>query len=161
MQKIILKQLRITEDFLIDTIPELVDNYILQIKTLLEKNEEFTEILNSNPYEKLLKNREEITRKLNNSDNVQLKDQYKTSLLELDNHMAANKKIANQNEMFILKINSALNSIRMLQLDLANLNVEKMSHNEVMKVLKRKSNDLSERLADLQSGYSELENEML
>jgi len=63
--------------------------------------------------------------------------------------------------MLNLRINSALNSIRMLHLDLANLNVEKMSHSEVMKVLEKKSNDLSERLADLQSGYAELEKEML
>ncbi len=81
-------------------------------------------------------------------------------MLELDNHLAASKKIATQNELFTLKINSALNSIRMLHLDLTNLNVEKMSHNEVMKVLEKKSRELSERLADLQSGYSELEKEM-
>ena len=156
-----LKQIGTTEDPLLDTIPELVDNYILQIKFLFEKNEEFTGILKSNPREKLLKKREEISSKLNYSEDAQLEAQYKTSLMELDNHLAANKKIANQNEMFILKTNSALNSMRMLQLDLANLNVGKMSHNEVMKVLEKKSNDLSERLADLQSGYSELEKEML
>jgi len=154
-------QIGITEDPLIDTIPELVDNYILQIKTLLEKNEEFTEILNSNSNEKLLKEREQISGKMHNSDNDQLRNQYKSSLLELDNRLASSKKIANQNELFTLKINSALNSIRMLHMDLANLNVEKMSHNEVMKVLEKESNKLSERLADLQSSYSELDKEMM
>ncbi len=155
-----LKQIGITEDQIIDTIPDLVDNYILQIKTLLDKNEDFTVIITSNPYEKLLKERENISYKMNNSDNDQLINQYKTSILELDNHLAASKKIANQIEMFTLKINSALNSIRMLHLDLANLNVEKMSHNEVMKVLEKESNKLSERLEDLQNSYSELEKEM-
>lgn len=156
-----LKQIGITEDQLIDTIPDLVDNYILQIKTLLDKNEDFTAIITSNPYEKLLKDKEEISSKIKRSDNDQLINQYKASILELDNHLAASKKITNQIEMFTLKINSALNSIRILHLDLANLNVEKMSHNEVMKILEKESNKLSERLEDLQKGYSELEKEML
>jgi hypothetical protein len=156
-----LTQIGINEDPLIDTIPELVDSYILQIKALLEKINEFTGILNSNPYEKLIKEKKDITDRLNTADNTQLQSQYRTSLLELDNRLASGKKIANQNELFTLKINSALNSIRMLHMDLANLNVEKMSHNEVMKVLEKESNKLSERLADLQSSYSELEEEML
>lgn len=156
-----LKQIGMTEDPLIDTIPELVENYIAQIKTLLDKNEELNRVLNLNPYKKLLKEKEEITGKMDNSIDDQLKSRYKTTLSELDKQMTISMKIANQNEMLNLRINSALNSIRMLHLDLANLNVEKMSHNEVMKVLEKKSNDLSERLADLQSGYAELEKEML
>ena len=156
-----LTQIGITEDPLIDTIPELVDSYILQIKALLEKINEFTGILNSYPYEKLIKEKKDITDRLNTADNAQLQSQYRTSLLELDNRLASSKKIANQNELFTLKTNSALNSIRMVHLDLANLNVEKMSHNDVMKVLEKESNILSERLADLQSSYSELEKEML
>ena len=156
-----LKQIGMAEDPIIDTIPELVDNYILQIKTLLEKNKEFTGILDSNPRERLLKEKEAINVKMKTSDNEKLISQYKTSLLELDNHLAAGKKIENQREIFNLKINSALNSIRMLHLDLANLNVEKMSYSEVMIVLENKSADLSERLEDLQSGYSELAKEML
>ncbi len=154
-----LKQIGMAEDPLINTIPELVDNYILQIKILLKKIEEFTGILNSTPRVNLLKEKAIINEKMNISDNDKLIEQYKTTLLELDNHLAAGKKIENQKEMFNLKINSALNSIKMLHLDLANLNVEKMSHNEVMMVLENKSADLSERLADLQRGYSELENE--
>ncbi|NOY07501.1 MAG: Pr2TM family membrane protein [Spirochaetes bacterium] len=156
-----LKQIGMAEDPLIETIPELVENYISQIKTLLDKNEGLNRVLNLNPYKKLLKEKEEITGKMNNSIDDQLKSRYKTTLLELDKQMKVSMKIANQNEMLNLRINSALNSIRMLHLDLANLNVEKMSHNEVMKVLEKKSNDLSERLADLQSGYAELEKEML
>ena len=155
-----LKQIGMTEDPLIDTIPELVENYIAQIKTLLDKNEELSGVLNLNPYKKLVKEKEEITGKMDNSIDDQLKSWYKTTLSELDKQMTISMKIANQNEILNLRINSALNSIRMLHLDLANLNVEKMSHNEVMKVLEKKSNDLSERLADLKSGYAELEKEM-
>ena len=72
--------------------------------------------------------------------------------MELDNRLASSKKIANQNELFTLKTNSALNSIRMVHLDLANLNVEKMSHNDVMKVPEKESNILSERLAEMLKG---------
>lgn len=155
-----LKQIGMADDPIIDTIPELVDNYILQIKTLLAKNEELSGILDSNSRGKLLKEKEAISLKMKTCDNEKLIEQYKTSLVELENHITAGKKIENHKEMLNLKINSALNSIRMLHLDLANLNVEKMSHNEVLIVLEKKSTDLSERLADLQSGYSELEKEM-
>lgn len=156
-----LDQIGAIEDPLLDTIPELVNNYITQIKKLLEKNEEFTGILQSNPYKKLLIEREGISDKMNTAENDQLRAQYKTSLLELDNQLTASKKITNEIELFSLKIGSALNSIRMLHLDLANLNVEKMSHNEMMKVLEKESKKLSERLKDLQFGYSELEKEMM
>jgi hypothetical protein len=155
-----LKQIGISQDPLLDTIPELVDTYIQQIKLLIEKNEEFTKILDLNPYEKLLKERTQIVDKMENSDDGQLVTQYKASLIELDKHLAANKKIANKNELLILKTSSALNSIRMLHLELANLNVEKMSQNEVMKILEKNSRDLSERLTDLQSAYSEIEKEI-
>jgi 2TM domain len=155
-----LRQLDTNEDPIIETIPELVENYILQIKTLLEKNDEFTGILKSNPYEDLLKMKIDIKSKMALSDDNQLLSQYKTSLKELDNHLAASKKIANQIELFTLKINSALNSLRMLHLDLANLNVEKLSHNEVMKVLEKEFSNLSQRLEDLQEGYSEIEKEI-
>ncbi len=62
-----LKQIGMTEDPLIDTIPELVENYIAQIKTLLDKNEELSGVLNLNPYKKLVKEKEEITGKMDNS----------------------------------------------------------------------------------------------
>jgi len=154
-----LEQIGLTEDQLIDTIPELVDNYIMQIKTLLGKNEDFTSIITSNPDEKLIKGKKKLSDKMNNSDNDKLVNQYKTAILELDNHLAANRKIANQIEIFTLQISSALNSIRMLHLDLANLNVENMSHSEVMKALEEESAKLSERLEDLKSSFSELEKE--
>ena len=85
------------------------------------------------------------------------KEEYEKSILEVDRQLASMKELSHNSEVLELRLSSAVNLMKQLQLDLARVKGASLSNTASFDMLKEKSDELSRYIQDLESGYDELE----
>ena len=139
-----------------DEASNILHTYLEQVKLLSGQVEEIDTIMREIPKADIEADRRELEQKIGATESEQLKQEYRRSIQEIDQHIAAYKKLEEQRELIDLRIRSAINTLKKLRLDIARIDsvtqVHSMPHFDE---IKRQSEDLSEYIQDLAAGYDE------
>ena len=141
-----------------DDATKILHTYLEQVKLLSSQVEEIDTIMHEIPKAEIEADRRDLEAKLNSAASDQLKQGYRRSIEEIDQHIAAYHKLEEQRELLDLRIRSAINTLKKLRLDIARINsisqVQSMPHFDEVK---KQSEELSEYIQDLAGGYQELQ----
>ncbi|HUX11551.1 MAG TPA: 2TM domain-containing protein [Spirochaetia bacterium] len=141
------------EDFL-----PLLENYVNQIKELDEKDRELEQIINSIPMGELEKDLVRLTERKKEASDQRVLEEYGRSIEQIHRQQHSFRELRNEKEMLHLRTNSALNSLKQMQIDLARMkSISSGSDAGSLSLLKEKSGELSQYLEDLREGYRQLE----
>jgi len=139
----------------------LLDTYYEQVRQLAYKSQELDGILAELPDRDLIQDRSRLMNRMQKTESDRLKEEYEKSILEVDRQLASIKELSHNREMLDLRLTSAVNLMKQLQLDLVRVKGVSLTNTASFDLLKEKSNELSSYLDDLEAGYSELENDDL
>ena len=140
-----------------DMLP-ILDNYIEQIRELHQKNQELNRVLVSMPIGDLEKDRTVLQGKLESSNSEYLRKEYTKSIAEIERQVSSFNELKNQREVIKLRLSSAVNSLKQMQLDLARMKTMSTSNERAsIRMLQEKSRELSTYLEDLKQSYQELD----
>jgi hypothetical protein len=143
----------IDEDF-----QPVLDNYVEQIRLLDHKNDELAQILNSIPTDELEQDMARLKRRRTEADDRGMVEEYDKSISEIERQQRSYTELKNEKERLELRMQSALNSLKQMQLDLARMkSLSGQAEHGSVHMLEDKSRELSEYLEDLRKGYDELE----
>ncbi len=141
------------EDFL-----PLLENYVNQIKELDDKDRELEQIINSIPMGELEKDLVRLTERKKEALDQRVLEEYGRSIEQIHRQQHSFRELRNEKEMLHLRTNSALNSLKQMQIDLARMkSISSGSEAGSLALLKEKSGELSQYLEDLREGYRQLE----
>jgi hypothetical protein len=135
----------------------LMDTYSEQIRDLCRKEAEVAEVIDLVPTKDLENERAGLEQKLAAETSDNLQREYQKSLRELDRQVASLNKLTTQREILALRIRSAVNSLRQIQIDLARMGSVSIADKTSTEQVKAKFDELSQYLDDLSDGYSELD----
>lgn len=139
-----------------DMLP-LLDNYLKQIRELAGKKQELESVMQGFPEHNLEKDNRELKKKQSETDSEMMKQEYQRSIEEIEKQMHSFNELKNQKELIGLRLTSAVNSLKQMQIDLARMRSITAS-NDISSVhlIKEKSRELSHYLHDLETSYREL-----
>jgi hypothetical protein len=135
----------------------LLDTYFQQVRQLAVKSHEIETLLTQLPQIELQQDRVRLKNRMERVESDRLKEEYEKSILEVDRQLASIKELSHNNEVLELRLSSAVNLMKQLQLDLARVKGASISNTASFGMLKEKSDELSSYIDDLESGYEELE----
>src|SRR6056297_1198743 len=141
-----------------DGATNVLHTYLEQVKLLSAQVEEIDTIMQEIPKAEIEDDRRKLEAKVESAASEKLKQEYRRSIEELDQHITAYHKLEEQRELLDLRIRSAINTLKKLRLDIARINsisqVQSMPHFDEVK---KQSEELSEYIQDLAGGYQELQ----
>ena len=138
----------------------LLENYIKGIQELNVKKQEIQEVLMAHPKDRIRQERIEIEAKMNESSAPALQKEYSKALAGLSRHEESVLKLEERRELIDLRLQSSIQSLRQLQLDLARLKTSELStmlERTALDELKIKSREMTAYIEDFDSGYEGLE----
>jgi hypothetical protein len=137
----------------------VLDTYVEQIKLLSYQVEEIGNIIGSLPKAELERDAAQLQSKMDASASEKLKTEYENSLQEIERQKQAYDELEERREMLELRIQSAINALKRMNLDLARMQSVAGTGGTGIEDIKRKSEELSAYIDDLEEGYQELERE--
>ncbi len=135
----------------------LLDTYFQQVRQLATKSYEIETLIGQLPQIELQQDRVRLKNRMERVESDRLKEEYEKSILEVDRQLASIKELSHNSEVLELRLSSAVNLMKQLQLDLARVKGASISNTTSFSMLKDKSDELSRYIEDLESGYEELE----
>ncbi|HUX50818.1 MAG TPA: adenylate/guanylate cyclase domain-containing protein [Spirochaetia bacterium] len=138
----------------------LLDNYVNQIRELDGKDRELEQIINSIPMGELEKDLARLIERRNSATDARVAEEYGNSIAQIQKQKQSFGELKNEKEMLHLRMNSAFNSLKQVQIDLARMkSISASAGSEVtsLSLLRRSSEELSQYLDDLHEGYDQLE----
>ncbi len=138
----------------------LLDTYFEQVSQLAKKSLDISKLLVDVPASDLAQDRARLKNRMESVESDRLRKEYDRSILQVDKQLASIKELSHHNEMLDLRLSSAINLMKQLQLDLARVKGASLANNPSVGMLKDKSDELSEYLKDLEAGYEELESDL-
>jgi class 3 adenylate cyclase len=136
----------------------LLENYVTQIKELSKKHADLEEIMATIPMASLERDLHDLERKRDQVDNERVRAEYDKSVEQIRDQQRSYVELKNEKEMLALRVRSALNSLKQMQIDLARMkSLSPKEEQESLATLREKSEDLSLYLEDLRKGYEELD----
>lgn len=135
----------------------LLDTYFQQVRQLAAKSQEIDNLLTQLPQVELQQDRVRLKNRMAQVESDRLREEYEKSILEVDRQLASMKELSHAGEMLELRISSAVNLMKQLQLDLARVKGASITNTTSFGMLKEKSDELSRYIEDLESGYEELD----
>jgi len=142
-----------------DMLP-ILDNYVEQIRELAQKNHDLDRILQEVPIKDLGSDKDKLQKKLEDSKSEYLRNEYQKSISEIDKQVASFAELKDQKEVINLRLLSAVNSLKQMQLDLARMSTLSTSgEGASIQMLREKSEELSEYLKDLKESYEEIDDD--
>jgi len=138
----------------------LLDNYVNQIRELDGKDRELEQIINSIPMGELEKDLARLIERRNSATDARVAEEYGNSIAQIQKQKQSFGELKNEKEMLHLRMNSAFNSLKQVQIDLARMkSISASAGSEVtsLSLLRRSSEELSQYLDDLHEGYEQLE----
>ena len=142
-----------------DDFNALLDTYVEQIRSLAYKQDEMDRLIAEIPTTGLQKDRAILIQRRTRAESEAVRNEYDKSIAEVDQQLASIKELGNSREVLELRLRSAMNIMKQLQLDLARVKGMAMTNTASFELLKNKSNELSSYIGDLETGYSEIESE--
>jgi len=138
----------------------LVETYMQQLKQLSEKDAQLEEVLRNNKPVDLIKKRSNMVKKLEMTDDPELKTEYQKAIDQLDEQQKMLEDFRAQQEKIRLRMQNNLASLRQLKYNL--LKLEHLNTNqqrsEVFQAFDEKVNELSDYLEALDSTYFKNQN---
>ncbi len=135
----------------------LLDTYFQQVRQLAMKSYEIDTLIKQLPEIELQQDRVRLKNRMERVENARLKEEYEKSILEVDRQLASIKELSHNGEVLELRLSSAVNLMKQLQLDLARVKGAAITNTASFGMLKEKSDELSRYMQDLESGYEELD----
>ncbi|MBN1412329.1 MAG: adenylate/guanylate cyclase domain-containing protein [Spirochaetales bacterium] len=140
--------------------PELIpamNNFLKQIENLTNQNREMDKVLTTIPVRQIEEEIKSLTGKLENTSDERMRREYERYLSEAKKHKHSYDQLLNQKELIRLRLNSAVTSLKQIQINLARLrSIGSTEDPAVTGMLKEKSSELSEYIDDLKSSYEKL-----
>jgi hypothetical protein len=140
-----------------DDFDDLLNDYVDQIHSLSRKDLEIDKILADMSPQNLERDQAELKRQREQTDHRALQAEYDKSISQIEKQKKAFADLDAERRVIKLKLASAMNSLRQVQLELVRMKSADSSENELPD-LRERSGQLSSYLSDMRSGYSELEN---
>jgi hypothetical protein len=141
-----------------EDISAVLDNYLDQIKELDEKDAELEHIINSIPMGDLERDLSTLKTKLEDIEEEKVRSEYLKSIEQIEKQKRSFSSLKNEKDIIHLRLNSAVNTLKQMQIDLARMkSISASGELPSVSMLKEKSGELSEYLDDLRDGYDELE----
>lgn len=141
-----------------DDFMPLLDNYVSQIRELSDKNADLQEIMSGIPMNSLERDLHELERKRDQSNDERVRGEYERSIQQIRDQQRSFLELRNEKEMLGLRVQSALNALKQMQIDLARMrSLSPKEEQQSLSTLREKSRDLSLYLEDLRKGYEELD----
>ncbi len=137
-------------------IEQVLDTYVEQIKLLSFQTEEIEEIIKTVPREELERDAEQLRGKRDAASTGKLREEYESSLADIEQQKEAFGELEERKEMLELRIRSAINALKRMNLDLARMKSVTDSGGTGLEDIRRKSEELSRYIDDLEEGYQEL-----
>jgi hypothetical protein len=138
----------------------LLDTYFEQVSQLAKKSLDIDKLLAEIPASDLEQDRARLKNRMDSVESDRLREEYGKSILQIDRQLASIKELSHHSEMLGLRLSSAVNLMKQLQLDLARVKGASVTSTSSVGLLRSKSEELSEYLADLEKGYDELESDL-
>ncbi len=141
-----------------EDIASVLDNYLAQIKELDEKDAELEQIINSIPMGDLERDLSALKTKLEDIEEEKVRSEYLKSIEQIEKQKRSFSSLKNEKDIIHLRLNSAVNTLKQMQIDLARMkSISASGELPSVSMLKEKSGELSEYLDDLRDGYEELD----
>jgi hypothetical protein len=142
-----------------EDVGEVLERYVERIKLLSYQREEIDGILGTVSRQELEREAAELREKRENAGSGRLRGEYDESLQEIERQKEAFGELAERREMIELRLRAAVNSLKRMNMDLARMRSVTESGGTGIEEIKRKSQELSQYIDDLEEGYSELDRE--
>jgi class 3 adenylate cyclase len=140
-----------------DMIP-LLDNYMKQIENLAYKEEAVEDALKGFPLDELEEDKKKLVLRIEEAKSEALRQEYQKAIAQIEKQVRSYEEIREQKEMLHVKLHSSLTSLKQLHLDITKMkNLASPDEATSIASIKAKSEELSQYIADLESGYKELE----
>lgn len=134
----------------------LLENYYDQIRKLAYKKRDVDELIAGIPLKEIEKDRENLIQRKDLAGNDSLRIEYEKSIADVEKQIRSIRDLESNRELLSLRILSAVNLMKQLQLDLARVKGLAATEASSFDLLKSKSEELSRYLEDLEAGYGEL-----
>jgi len=142
---------------IVKDIKSMLDNYTNRINLLVERDKKLKSVESSFSIDTVDKTITSLQRKLTETTNQYLKDEYQTSISKYIKHKSSFQDLKDQREVVRLRINSAIMSLKQIKIDL--IKMESMAsleqREQFFKTFEDKSNDLSNYLEFLEKSYQD------
>ncbi len=136
----------------------ILDTYVEQIEQLSTTHDEVAVLIGSIAIADLDREHERLTERAASSANTRLQKEYEQSLVQVDRQRQSHSELLAEREIIQVRISTAINALKQLRIDVARAG---SSHTRATDVvlgdLRRRSEELSRYLKDLQDAYDELE----
>ncbi len=143
------------DEFGKDMIPTL-DRYVEQVKLLTHSVNEIDGIVASIPTADLAKDREALLVRMKDDLSPNLRDEYRRSVSEIEKQEKACKDLEDQREVLRLRLNSSVNALKQIKIDMARLKaLPEAGEQKAIGEIRQKAADLAGYLDDLKVGYEE------
>jgi len=136
-----------------------VDELLDELSRLCELEREFSQAEGMISLTELEKNRQELRAHKDEDLPPSSRRHYDSSLAQVEQHISSYKDLAHRHELVELRIRTGVNSLRQINLDLVRLKGD-ATLSEVDDLVRKKTDELSGYLSDLQESYQELSDEL-
>ena len=140
---------------------DILEKYISQIKQLIQRHQELMRLIDSISTEEDRKQIDKLTRRYEKTTDEKLRMEYLKSIAQYKRHIASSHDLAEQQEVIGLKIQSAVMSLKQLQLD--NTRMQELINDEedyAFKAFEERTEDLSNYVNNLDKSYNDLERDL-
>lgn len=136
---------------------ELLRIYVEQVRRLSARQEELSSITRGLDEVKLGDRRRQLVERRGRATLKQVRDEYDRSIADVDRQLTSFQDLQSRREIIDLRIHSAVNFIRQIQLDLARAKGAVTTNETSFEPLRDRFAELYKYLEDLESGWEELE----
>ena len=137
---------------------QVLDTYVKQIKLLSEKDHEIEDLISGIPTMELEEDLAELRSKQNQASTERMQKEYQHSIDQIEKQQQSFTELQNEKEMLSLRLQSSLNALKQMQIDLARMrSISPKEESHSLEHIKEKSNEISQYLEDLRAGYAELD----
>ena len=138
----------------------VLEGYVKGIAELTQKKDEIDQVLASHPIDSIIDDRKAIEQKQASASSAALIAEYSKTIDTLARHEQSFRKLEERKELIDLRLQSSIQSLRHLQLEIARLKTSQLStelEKTALEDLRIKSKELSEYIEDFDTGFSGLE----
>jgi len=141
-----------------DDMKPLLNNYVDQIGNLSQRGKEIDNIIESIPLGALKVDQDKLKKRAEREESKYLKEEFEKSISEIDRQLNSFNKLREQREIIDLRVNSALNNLSQMKLDLARMKSlsEPVGGMSIHK-LRESSEEMAHYLEDFTSAMDELD----
>jgi len=138
-----------------DDFEQLLDNYVEQVRALTQRAEELDDVLDAHSLGQVGRELDNLEQKRGSTEDRRLQQQYDESMGELRKQRKSIEALMSEREMIALRINSGLNMLKNVRIELIRLKTASDTR-DVAAAVEAQSKELVGQLQDLRAAYEEL-----